>query len=200
MALDLKQQLKLTQSLVMTPQLQQAIKLLQLNRLELANVLRQEMSENPILEEGPDFTEEELQEAEPTAKEHDKIEEVQGKGEGELDWEEYLANYSSSTPIHAPVNNEELPSYENFLTKGTNLIDHLEWQLGMSALSEKDQIIGRLLIGNIDDNGYLRATTEEIGLKNDIPVDEVERKYRNSIPTGWLLGTSANVYSSRPWN
>lgn len=175
MGLDLKQQLKLTQSLVMTPQLQQAIKLLQLNRLELAEVLRQELAENPMLEESGESAEEEIQEAAAPA-EMEKMQEVQGKDQGadELDWSEYLSNYSSGSPTSYVNNSDETPGYENFLTKGTSLHDHLSWQLSLSMFSDREQQVAQLLLGDIDDNGYLRTTTEEFAEKNGVAADLVE--------------------------
>ena len=103
MALELKQAPKLAQQLVITPQLQQAIRLLQLTRLELVDLICQEMKENPMLEEseeGREYAEAEetvteQSEAEPTV-ENQKTQEVKGEGEGaaEFDWENYLENYN----------------------------------------------------------------------------------------------------------
>src|ERR1700753_431512 len=129
MSLELKQNLRLSQQLVMTPQLQQAIKLLQLSRIELQDLIRDEMNQNPLLEE-PGSTEgvdvpdagEGAREAEPqVAKSGEKTEEVKGEGGAhEIDWENYLNNYqfTQSTPSGGGrESSEELPSYEATLTR-----------------------------------------------------------------------------------
>ena len=103
MALEIRQQLKLSQQLVMTPQLQQAIKLLQLSRMELLDVVRTELEENPVLEEGQE-TPEDLQEIEELSGEietvpesaPEEMREVEGDRDsfGEIDWRTYLESYS----------------------------------------------------------------------------------------------------------
>src|SRR6478736_3202671 len=155
MALEIKQSLKLSQQLVMTPQLQQAIKLLQLNRMELQEVVTQEMMENPILEELAETPEGDLT---PTAEEESSgsdpesaqlrdeqsFEKAPAKeeqlvaGKDDFNWESYVEEFnssSSSTPSMREIN-EELPSFENVLTKTTSLEAHLAWQLSMIALTE----------------------------------------------------------------
>src|SRR6185312_8411527 len=173
MALEIKQSLRLSQQLVMTPQLQQAIKLLQLNRMELAEVVNQEMMENPILEELSETPEGENQtdpeqtaangdpEAEqsrdeesflkPTPKEEQLV-----TGKDDFNWDSYIEEFnssSSSAPSMREVN-EELPSFENVLTKTTTLEDHLAWQLSMIALKPEEKKLGELIIGNLSDDGY----------------------------------------------
>ena len=184
MAIELKQQPKLTQQLVITPQLQQAIRLLQLTRLELVDMLSQEMKENPLLEEadeGREYADEsastttEEETPPPAAEEHTT--EVKGEGEGisDFDWESYLDNYN-----HAPMSRqvdddgEERPSFENFLAKRTTLSDHLLWQLQLSRFSEAEQKVGSWIIGNLDDDGYLKMTLEDISLETRVPVDLAE--------------------------
>src|SRR4030043_1884780 len=137
MVLELKQSPRLVQQLVITPQLQQAIKLLQLTRLELVDMISQEMKENPLLEETEEGREvaegeapvPEQAEAE-TAPEPEVTPEVKGTGEGsdEFDWENYLENSNLTTFQKSSYDGEERPSFENFLTKKTTLPDHLHWQ------------------------------------------------------------------------
>ena len=128
MALDLRLQVKLSQQLVMTPQLQQAIKLLQLSRAELLDVVTEELAENPLLEEGGDVKDELEQEAVAVAGEEisDTVEpppeqEVKGESEGmeDIDWETYLEGYSiGNTDARDNYEDiEERPSYESLLTK-----------------------------------------------------------------------------------
>src|SRR5512137_1693371 len=147
MGLELKQHLKMTQQLVMTPQLQQAIKLLQLSRLELADLVRTELNENPLLDgadegeepvadAGASPAEEAAAEAAPAPKEAERSEEVKGEeGRNEVDWEQYL-DYSQMQGHTAPSNrggtDDELPGVEATLTKKADLTEHLVWQMRLS--------------------------------------------------------------------
>ncbi len=172
MALDIRQHLRqdirLSQELVMTPQLQQAIKLLQLSRLELVDKVQEELAENPLLEEvkeEPDA--EEAKEAE--------AEKAEQEAEPEFDWEQYLAYYDVGSTPDAPIDTgEERPNYENYLSPDTTLQDHLLWQLRLSHLSPPDKQIGALIVGNVDDDGYLRATVDEIADMAGAPAERVE--------------------------
>jgi RNA polymerase sigma-54 factor len=188
MALEIRQQLKMSQQLVMTPQLQQAIKLLQLSRLELVDLVRQELEENPVLEESgdqaldeedvlpesdrsDDFVGEEL----PV---QDAIPEVTGESEGlaDIDWQSYLEGYSlGGTTADNYEDDEDRPSYENLLTKGTSLAEHLLWQLGLSRIHPRDNLVATELIGNIDEDGYLKVPLEEIAEAVSANVSDVER-------------------------
>ncbi len=177
MAVGLKQSLQLSQQLVMTPQLQQAIKLLQLSRMELENLINTELVENPILEESGDSegTVQGLDEAKPeTDQPSSKPEENPQQGE-DFNWESYLEN-ARSTP-NLPVyrgGEDDLPTYENTLTQPANLSDHLLWQLKMSDLDEKQKNIGEMIIGNINDDGYLMTTLEEMAVNHGIDIHEIE--------------------------
>ncbi|AAR35263.1 RNA polymerase factor sigma-54 [Geobacter sulfurreducens] len=171
MAIEMRQQMKMTQQLVMTPQLQQAIKLLQLSRLELQDLVRQEMEENPLLEESQEAEEVkeqdlvELSEKEdaPAPAEQDFREVTTGEETRESDWDSYLEgyNYSSGEQYY---DDEDRPSYENILTRKGTLADHLMWQLNMTKLSDEEARASAEIIGNIDEDGYLRATVEEVAL------------------------------------
>ncbi len=185
MVLELKQAPKLAQQLVITPQLQQAIRLLQLTRLELVDLIRQEMKENPMLEESEEEREyieaeetvTEKSEAEPIP-EDQKTPEVKGEGEGavEFDWENYLENYNHGSYYkQSSQESEERPSFENFLTKRTTLSDHLNWQLQLSRFTEKEQKIGTWIIGNLDEDGYLKISVEDISSETQLPPEMVER-------------------------
>ena len=197
MAIEIKQTTKLTQQLVITPQLQQAIKLLQLTRLELVDMLSQEMKENPLLEEVEEEREtpevgerkEEQNEAE-SEPEVERTAELKGEGEGvkEFDWENYLENYNL-TPYQrqGSSDGEERPSFENFLTKRTTLSDHLHWQLQLSHLSEEDKKVGMWIIGNLDEDGYLKTSLEDIVSETHLPTEQVEevlRKVQQFDPLG----------------
>ena len=171
MSLELKQHLKMTQQLVMTPQLQQAIKLLQLSRMELVDLIRTEVTENPLLEEpaegeeearaeGASPTEQAQQAAEPTHKEAEKNEEVKGEeGANEIDWDQYLDHYQlqgHTAPSNRGMADEELPGFEATLTKKGDLVDHLVWQLRLSHFTPEEEQVAMLIIGNLDQDGYFK--------------------------------------------
>jgi RNA polymerase sigma-54 factor len=171
MSLELKQHLKMTQQLVMTPQLQQAIKLLQLSRMELVDLIRTEVTENPLLEEpaegeeetraeGASPTEQAQEEAAPQHKEAEKAVEVKGEeGANEIDWDQYLDHYQlqgHTAPSNRGLSDEELPGYEATLTKKTDLVGHLVWQLRLSHFSPEEEKVAMLIIGNLDNDGYFK--------------------------------------------
>ncbi len=179
MALELRQQLKLTQQLIMTPQLQMAIKLLQLSRLELMDVIRQEIEENPALEEMQEGTSEEKS-VEVTTRESDtpdssEIKEVtiDDRLHDEIDWANYMDEYSSAGKTHFESEKKDRPGFETFLASRTTLRDHLLWQLAMTNPTHEQEIIGSLIVGNLDEKGYLDATVEGIAERGDIDPQKV---------------------------
>lgn len=180
MALELKQSLKMSQQLVMTPQLQQAIKLLQLSRMELQTEILNALAENPVLEE-PEATAAEVREEERTeqlaidraepeqpAPEPDRVEEVKPEeGPSDIDWEAYLNNFQLTGPT-APSNSgnidfEDLPSHEaRFATRPT-LVEHLLRQIGADdgpvQMDAVEREVAAHIIGNLDRNGFFRLYT-----------------------------------------
>src|SRR5215212_6328699 len=189
MALEQKLHLKLSQKLIMTPSLQQAIKLLQLSKLELQEVLNQELLENPLLDETGEEqkTEETPAEAEADGQEA-KTEEEQKKAEttekekdsfDEIDYDAYFQDYIEYgyNPRGMGEEHEEFP-IENTLTRPPNLADHLTWQLSMSDASPRTKEIAQFIIGNIDEDGYLRASNDEIMTSGGYPAEEVELAVR----------------------
>jgi RNA polymerase sigma-54 factor len=176
MALDLKQHLKLTQSLILTPQLQQAIKLLQLNRLELATLLREELLINPILEELSDV-ENEIKEEKINPREDEKLKYVKMENEGKdsFDWESYIQNYTYPVFSQGTTReDEEFASYDSSPIKRKTLSEHLLWQLNLSHHNELEHRVGELIIGNLNDDGYLMTTLEELAEKVNCSVSEIE--------------------------
>ena len=189
MALEQKLHLKLSQKLIMTPSLQQAIKLLQLSKLELQEVLNQELLENPLLEE----TAEEAKAEETPAEETDatknnteeppkaeaKTEEEKKDSFDEIDYDAYFQDYIEYgyNPRGMGEEHEEFP-IENTLTRPPNLADHLTWQLSMSDASPRTKEIANFIIGNIDEDGYLRATNDEIMTAGGFQAEEVETAVR----------------------
>ncbi len=179
MALEIKQNLKLSQQLIMTPQLQQAIKLLQLSRLELIDLVQQEMQENPVLEEAPeDYQSEETQAENGEDKLEQELTEDKPAAEidtkSDIDWENYLENYSASS-YSASYEDEERPSFESTLTRKTSLTDHLLWQLKLAQMTPEEEAIASLIIGNLDDDGYLQADIAEIAAQERVAVEVAER-------------------------
>jgi len=184
MALEQKLHLKLSQKLIMTPSLQQAIKLLQLGKLELQEVLNQELLENPLLEESAeeqkaDEPETETTDAKTDAEEEAKKVETQEKEKDsfdEIDYDAYFQDYIEYgyNPRGMGEEHEEFP-IENTLTRPPNLPDHLTWQLGMSDASPRVKEIAQFIIGNIDEDGYLRASIEEIMASGPYEREEAEK-------------------------
>ena len=168
MVLELKQSVKMSQRLIMTPQLQQAIKFLQLSRLELCQTINQEMEINPLLEEvSGDDAEEKLQEEEKkeeSIKNDQPLKEVTIKEtiREDVDWEAYISEYNTAWVSSPQESVEDRPSFENLISPKTTLYSHLMWQLQVSDLNEAQREIGRYIIGNIDSNGYLKTTIDNI--------------------------------------
>jgi RNA polymerase sigma-54 factor len=183
MALEQKLHLKLSQKLIMTPSLQQAIKLLQLSKLELQEVLNQELLENPLLDESAEEVKTEESQAEETkaeneseeAKKTETKEEKEKDSFDEIDYDAYFQDYIEYgyNPRGMGEEHEEFP-IENTLTRPPNLSDHLTWQLSMSDASPRTKEIAQFIIGNIDEDGYLRANNEEIMAPGGYEAEEVE--------------------------
>src|SRR5208283_3858614 len=163
MAFELKQSLKLSQQLIMTPQLQQAIKLLQLSRMELVETINQEMEENPLLEEvSPDEgNDEEV---------HAEIEEDIRE---EFDWTNYLEDYGPVGVTYGGPDAEE-HSWDNVLTESQSLTKYLMWQMKLSSFTEDEIRVCTQIVGNLDQNGYLCATVPEIAQLENISEEFVE--------------------------
>ncbi|MBD5641831.1 MAG: RNA polymerase factor sigma-54 [Desulfovibrio sp.] len=188
MALELRQQLKLSQQLVMTPQLQQAIRLLQLSRLELQEMVQQEMLENPFLEETYTDT---LADAQPvedrTGNENEAYDRDLAR---DASWEDYLGEFAS-TPKSSEKREfeagDEISPLEARCAAKPTLEGHLLWQLRLSTLTDKQKEIGEIIIGNLSSNGFLQADNEELaGLCGCSPaeVEEVVKKIQLMDPVG----------------
>ena len=179
MGLELRQQLKLTQQLIMTPQLQMAIKLLQLSRLELLDTIRQEMEENPALEEVQDSMEDSAQESpvEPMEPVGDEMREVtiEDRLRDDIDWTNYIDEFNTPGKASFETERRDQPSFESFISHKESIQEHLLWQLLMSAPSEEDEKIGSFIIGNLNNDGYLESTVEEIATQNELEIPKVEK-------------------------
>ncbi|HMC83118.1 MAG TPA: RNA polymerase factor sigma-54 [Candidatus Polarisedimenticolia bacterium] len=169
MALEQKLNMRMTTKLIMTPSLQQAIKLLQMSKLELVEEITQELTLNPVLEETQEAREGEPPEAETPAEETAPVPTAEPPGEAsadsfqEIDYQAYFQDYlDAGYNPRVPAEEVEAPPLENILTRPQNLADHLLWQLAMNLPEGAEQEIGRAIIGNLDENGYLKASPEEI--------------------------------------
>ncbi|MFO7990544.1 MAG: RNA polymerase factor sigma-54 [Desulfotignum sp.] len=181
MELGLQQNLTLTQQLVMTPQLQQAIKLLQLSRVELAEMIQQEMEQNPALEEqSPDepldqvLSDPAADVPEPERDTPVKEVTIDEKVQPDTDWENYINEYNSTGRIYTETEHTEAPNFEAFTSEKTTLEDHLKWQLMLLELDEKDERIGHMIIDNLNPDGYLCAEVTEIAQAAQVETARVE--------------------------
>ncbi|HSP18411.1 MAG TPA: RNA polymerase sigma-54 factor, partial [Myxococcaceae bacterium] len=204
--MELKQSLRMSQTLVMTPQLQQAIKLLQLSRMELLETVREEMETNPLLEEPDETADGNIDERAPgeasleaanaegpttealEAKVPERAEEVKGEGAPEIDWDAYFNSYQFNEPTTASNKNnvatEDLPSFEANLVEREDLSRHLEAQLGFLKLNDAERRVAALILGNLDDDGYLKLQDVEgdplirLASEGDVSVVLAERTLR----------------------
>ncbi len=187
MALEIRQSLKLTQQPIMTPQLQQAIKLLQLSRMEMMDLVRQEEEENPVLEEvvAPSV------ETEPLETNYETLstpppegKEIRGDDEiPPVDWR--TGRFSSDTK--KSEDEEDRPTFENFLTKKATLYDHLLWQIRLSNFNEEECMMATVIIGNLNEDGLLQGSLEEIAAQAglDLPsMEKVIQKVQSLDPPG----------------
>ncbi len=173
----LNMSMKQMQTLRMTPQLQQAIRMLQMSRLELEGAIREEIEQNPLLEEAPEQIE-----ADPNSKANllEKRESESktsqdadpDKQQGEFDWDSYfdkdfrrnLQNFSG---------NDELMNYENVISTQQNLHDHLRWQIQMAGLPDENHALAEVIIDYINDDGYLSVSLEEIAESEQVLVADL---------------------------
>ena len=179
MALELRQQLKLTQQLIMTPQLQMAIKLLQLSRLELLDTVRQELEENPALEEIPESAgEEQLNEDvdQPVVDPNETPEvTIEEKINDDIDWSNYLDEYNTPGKVSYEGEDRDAPRFESFVALKRSLDDHLLWQFMMTKPTTEEKKIASLIIGNLNKDGYLTISLEELAESNFLPIESVEQ-------------------------
>src|SRR5437588_6655823 len=179
MGIQQKLHTKLVQKLILTPSLQQAIKLLPMSTLELSDLLNQEMVENPMLEEVPT---EDLQPAEAAPPEQKSEPEQQPNKTDtwdDQDYEYFFGDYlDDGYRPRAPQEVKELPPIENTLSTASSLAAHLMWQLSMQTDDPLMREIGSAIVGNLDDDGYLVASFDELAAMGPWPVNDVERSLK----------------------
>jgi len=164
---------RLSQRLILTPSLQQAIKLLPLTTLELAEVLDQEVMENPLLEEEPV---EETKSVEEIAQDETAERERPDDPLKEIDIERFFEDYfdDGADRRMRPSEVPEVAPIENTLTESPDLYDHLLWQLRMTQADEATLEIGEAIIQNLDEDGLLRVSLEDVAAMGPWPMEAVE--------------------------
>ena len=174
MPISQKLHARLVQKLILTPSLQQAIKLLPMTTLELAELLNQEMVENPLLEEVP--TEDPAQDAQTADTPEPEKPEPREDTWDDQDYEYFFGEYlDEGYRPRQPQEVKELPPIENTLSTKGSLADHLMWQLNLQSSDEATRSIGAAIIGNIDDDGYLVASVDEIAALGGWDITAVEK-------------------------
>ncbi|MEC9384257.1 MAG: RNA polymerase factor sigma-54 [SAR324 cluster bacterium] len=198
MAMQMKMQMKMSQQLIMTPQLQQAIKLLQLSRTELEELIEQTLIENPVLEEGIDMdtfpnktndsaeTAETAESPEVVADTEDfetaRENEQENNDQDEIDWQQYIEQVEQfggyqERRYNIASDDEDSPSIEATAAQTESLADHLVWQLDMQELTPLEYRTGAFLIGNIDDDGFLVTSVRELLESQRDLYDQINQSY-----------------------
>ncbi|HTS38502.1 MAG TPA: RNA polymerase factor sigma-54 [Candidatus Solibacter sp.] len=168
-----KLSVKLSQRQILTPGLVQMVSVLALNKLELKDMINAEMVENPVLEELEDAVplldeigkkEEDRDRAASATTEENPITATEKKDPfEEIDFGSFFQDYlDPGYRTHSEMEEIERPSFENFLSKPTNLTDHLSWQLGALSLRPEVREAADLIVGNLNEDGYLIASNEEL--------------------------------------
>lgn len=157
-----------TQKLIMTPELRQAIAVLQLSSLELSSYVEQQLQENPLLEIGEDQSER------IDTPDHKHEEEGAGENQYDIDWQDYFHDSSDLGMPRSEVSRDrEDYSYENFVSRSPDLTEHLLSQLGLIHCSSRQRAVAEYIIGNINRNGYLGCSTEDMAKQLNISTEEV---------------------------
>src|SRR5271167_2015196 len=165
--------LKVSQKQILTPGLVQMVSVLALNKLELTDMINAELTENPVLEELDDSVplldevsarEEKMdRESSPVVEEQAAITSQEKDPFDEIDFGSFFSEYlDPGLRTSIEMEESEKPSFENFLSKPTTLSDHLMWQLGSLHVNEDVYRAAELIIGNLNEEGYLIATDDEL--------------------------------------
>jgi RNA polymerase sigma-54 factor len=187
MALELRQSLKLSQKLVMTPQLRQAIKLLQLGRLELTEALQAEIEQNPMLEEAPSLLEPSANPESLNAEENSYLAEAaitdRVKGDdpatvAEVNWEDYTNSFDTDLSFATETPPADAPSQFDFISATPGLASYLQWQLTHLELTEQDIELTTFIVCNLDEHGFLEASIEDISAFGQCSEEEAEGALR----------------------
>jgi RNA polymerase sigma-54 factor len=195
-----KLSVKLSQRQILTPGLVQMVSVLALNKLELKDMINAEMVENPVLEELEDSVplldevgkkEEDRERAAAATNEENPITAVEKKDPfEEIDFGSFFQDYlDPGYRTHSEMEDIERPSFENFLSKPTNLTDHLAWQLGALSLRREVREAADLIIGNLNEDGYLIASDDELlGVAPPAPPEADAQTAKNIVNEAQALG------------
>jgi RNA polymerase sigma-54 factor len=207
-----KLSVKLSQRQILTPGLVQMVSVLALNKLELKDMINSEMVENPVLEELEDSVpildevgkkeEDRERAAAATTEESPTTAEKKDPFE-EIDFGSFFQDYlDPGYRTHSEMEDIERPSFENFLSKPSNLTDHLSWQLGALSLTPAVREASDLIVGNLNEDGYLIASDEELlGIAPPAPPEadaEAARNIANEVQALGIADTTAAVDGEEP--
>ena len=196
MALTIQQIPRMDQRMILSPQMQQAIYLLQVPLQELSVIIQNEMVQNPILEDSNDQREavDSSPEKDSDSQEPGELEfqaEVDRLGEMSDEWKEYFfqdQNFSSRR--YYSIDEEKRNFMENSITRSETLSEHLLNQLNTSLITGPEKSVAEVIIGYIDENGYLTETTDDISLQSGMSPEEVDAAL-NLIQTFHPAGVGA---------
>ena len=183
MSLELRQSLKLAQKLVMTPQLRQAIKLLQLGHLELTNALQAELEQNPMLEESfspveqivnPEALNAEENQYQSESSITDQLKGNDPASVNEVNWDDYSNNFDTDFSFVHEVPPEDAPSKFDFISVTPGLEAYLQWQLTHLKLNKQDSDLATFIVGNLNGHGFLEADIEDICQYGNCSREEAE--------------------------
>jgi RNA polymerase sigma-54 factor len=194
-----KLSVKLSQRQILTPGLVQMVSVLALNKLELKDMINTEMVENPVLEELEESVplidevgrkEEDRDRATPASGEEAPITAEKKDPFEEIDFGSFFQDYlDPGYRTRGEMEEIERPSFENFLSKPTTLTDHLAWQLGALSLSPEVREAAEQIIGNLNEDGYLIASDEEmLGVAPPAPPEADAAAARNIVSEAQALG------------
>src|ERR1700741_4501420 len=194
-----KLSVKLSQRQILTPGLVQMVSVLALNKLELKDMINSEMVENPVLEELEDSVpildevgkkEEDRERAAAATTEESPITAEKKDPFEEIDFGSFFQDYlDPGYRTHSEMEDIERPSFENFLSKPSNLTDHLSWQLGSLSLTPAVREAADLIIGNLNEDGYLIASDEELlGIAPPAPPEADAETAKNIANQAQALG------------
>jgi RNA polymerase sigma-54 factor len=207
-----KLSVKLSQRQILTPGLVQMVSVLALNKLELKDMINSEMVENPVLEELEDSVpildevgkkEEDRERAAAATTEESPITAEKKDPFEEIDFGSFFQDYlDPGYRTHSEMEDIERPSFENFLSKPSNLTDHLSWQLGALSLTPAVREASDLIVGNLNEDGYLIASDEELlGIAPPAPPEadaEAARNIANEVQALGIADTTAAVDGEEP--
>ena len=197
-----KLSVKLSQRQILTPGLVQMVSVLALNKLELKDMINTEMVENPVLEELEDSVplldevgkkEEERNRETAATPEENPVTAVEKKDPfEEIDFGSFFQDYlDPGYRTHSEMEDIERPSFENFLSKPSNLTDHLSWQLGALSLRPEVREAADLIVGNLNEDGYLIASDDELlGIAPPAPPEADAETAKSIVTEAQALGIS----------